>query len=90
MIEPTEDEISFLRKLELRDGLLVLQGNLSLLNIDRLIPDYVIRFLETLTERLCATLASSASKGIVSKRLRSFWALARLGYREWLSEIYGV
>jgi hypothetical protein len=45
MIDPTEDEISFLRKLELRDGLLVLQGNLSLPNIDRLIPDYVIRFV---------------------------------------------
>jgi len=45
MIDPTEDEISFLRKLELRDGLLFLQGNLSLLNIDRLIPDYVIRFV---------------------------------------------
>jgi len=45
MIDPTEDEISFLRKLELRDGLLVLQGNLNLLNIDRLIPDYVIRFV---------------------------------------------
>src|SRR5262249_22987729 len=29
-------------------------------------------------------------EGIVSKRLGSFWALARLGYREWLSEIYGV
>jgi bifunctional non-homologous end joining protein LigD len=31
-------------------------------------------------------------EGIVSKRLGSplpFWALARLGYREWLSEIYG-
>ena len=41
MIDTTEDEISFLRKLELRDGKLVLQGNLSPLKIDRLIPDYV-------------------------------------------------
>jgi len=41
MIDPTEDEISFLRKLELRDGRLVLHGNLTLLNIDRLVPDYV-------------------------------------------------
>jgi hypothetical protein len=57
MLVPTEEEISFLRKLGLRDGLLVLQGNLSLLNIDRLIPDYVIRFITsadtavTLTEK---------------------------------------
>ena len=45
MIDPTEDEISFLRKLELRDGKLVLHGNLSLLKIDRLIPDYVTRVI---------------------------------------------
>jgi hypothetical protein len=45
MIDPTEDEISFLRKLELRDGNLVLQGNLSLLKIERLIPDYVTRVI---------------------------------------------
>jgi hypothetical protein len=43
MIDPTEDEISFLRKLELRDGKPVLHGNLTLLNIDRLVPDYVTR-----------------------------------------------
>ena len=43
MIDPRQDEISFLRKLELRDGKPVLHGNLSLLNIDRLIPDYVTR-----------------------------------------------
>jgi hypothetical protein len=43
MIDPTEDEISFLRKLEPHDDKLVLHGNLSLLNIDRLIPDYVTR-----------------------------------------------
>jgi hypothetical protein len=45
MIDPTEDEISFLRKLELRDGKLVLHGNLSLLKIDRLVPDYVTRVI---------------------------------------------
>jgi hypothetical protein len=38
MTDPTEDEIDFLRKLELRKGKLVLQGNMGLLNIDRLIP----------------------------------------------------
>jgi hypothetical protein len=43
MTDPTEGENAFLRKLELRAGKLVLQGNLSLLNIDRLIPDYVTR-----------------------------------------------
>jgi hypothetical protein len=41
MIDPTEDEISFLQKLTLRGGELTLQGNMSLLKIDRLIPDYV-------------------------------------------------
>jgi hypothetical protein len=41
MIDPTEDEISFLQKLVLRGGELTLQGNMSLLKIDRLIPDYV-------------------------------------------------
>jgi hypothetical protein len=41
MIDPTEDEISFLQKLELRGGELTLQGNLGLLKIDRLIPEYV-------------------------------------------------
>jgi hypothetical protein len=41
MIDPTEDEISFLQKLVLRNGDLALQGNMSLLKIDRLIPEYV-------------------------------------------------
>ena len=42
MIDPTEDEISFLQKLVLRNGDLALQGNMSLLKIDRLIPEYVM------------------------------------------------
>jgi hypothetical protein len=41
MIDPTEDELSFLRKLEERGGQLALQGNMAVLKIDRLIPDYV-------------------------------------------------
>jgi hypothetical protein len=41
MIDPTEDEISFLQKVALRGGELTLQGNMSLLKIDRLIPEYV-------------------------------------------------
>jgi hypothetical protein len=41
MIDPTEDEISFLRKLERLGAPLVLQGNMGLLKIDRLIPDYI-------------------------------------------------
>jgi hypothetical protein len=45
MTDPTEDEIDFLRKLKLRKGKLVLQGNMGLLNIDRLIPDYVTRVI---------------------------------------------
>ena len=48
MIDPTEDEISFLHKLELRDGQLALQGNKGLLKIDRLIPDYVTRVNATM------------------------------------------
>jgi hypothetical protein len=43
MIDPTEDEISFLRKLEKRSVPFVLRGNLSLLKIDRLVPEYVKR-----------------------------------------------
>ena len=41
MIDSTEEEISFLRKLERLDASLVLQGNMALLKIDRLIPDYI-------------------------------------------------
>jgi hypothetical protein len=41
MIDPTEDEISFLQRLVLRRGELTLQGNMSLLQIDRLVPEYV-------------------------------------------------
>jgi hypothetical protein len=41
MIDLTEDEISFLRKLERLDASLVLQGNMALLKIDRLVPVYV-------------------------------------------------
>jgi hypothetical protein len=41
VIDPTEDELSFLRKLEEHGGQLALQGNMSLLKIDRLIPHYV-------------------------------------------------
>jgi hypothetical protein len=43
MIDPTEEEISFLRKLERLDASLVLQGNMALLEIDRLIPDDITR-----------------------------------------------
>ena len=42
MIDPTEDEISFLQKLVLRGGDLALQGIMSLLKIERLIPEYVL------------------------------------------------
>jgi hypothetical protein len=41
MMDPTADELSFLRKLEERGGQLALQGNMALLKIDRLIPDYI-------------------------------------------------
>jgi hypothetical protein len=39
--DPTEDEISFLRKLYDRGGELTLQGNIGLLKVERLFPDYV-------------------------------------------------
>ena len=41
-MDPTEDEISFLQKLVARGGKLTLQGNMSLLKIERLIPEYVL------------------------------------------------
>jgi hypothetical protein len=43
MIDPTDDEISFVHKLEANGGELALQGNMSLLKIDRLIPEYITR-----------------------------------------------
>jgi hypothetical protein len=41
VINPTHDEIEFIRWLELRGGELTLQGSTKLLKIDRLIPRYV-------------------------------------------------
>jgi hypothetical protein len=41
MIDPTDDEISFIRKLEINSGQLTLQGNMGLLKIERLIPEYI-------------------------------------------------
>ena len=43
MIDPTESELSFLRKLEKHCVPLALQGNLGLLHTDRLVPEYVLR-----------------------------------------------
>jgi hypothetical protein len=42
MINPTDDEINFIRWIGLRGGELTLQGSTKLLKIDRLIPRYVI------------------------------------------------
>jgi hypothetical protein len=42
MIDLTESELSFLRKLEKHSTPLALQGNLRLLQIDRLVPEYVL------------------------------------------------
>src|SRR5262249_3978578 len=41
-MDPTEDGISFLQKLVATGGKLTLQGNMSLLKIERLIPEYVL------------------------------------------------
>ena len=41
MIDPTPDEIDFIRRLATRGGEITLQGRMKLLNIDRLIPEYV-------------------------------------------------
>jgi hypothetical protein len=41
VINPTDDEISFIRRLHARGGELSLQGSIKLLNIGRLIPEYV-------------------------------------------------
>ena len=43
MIDLTESELSFPRKLEKHCVPLTLHGNLSLLHIDRLVPKYVTR-----------------------------------------------
>jgi hypothetical protein len=44
MIDLTESELSFLRKLKKHSVPLALQGNLSLLHIDRLVPEYVVQW----------------------------------------------
>ena len=41
MIEPTRDEINFIRRLEQHGGEIVVEGNIRLLKIGRLIPEYV-------------------------------------------------
>ncbi len=41
MIDPTEEEASFILRLDARGGELGLQGSIALYKIDRLIPDYV-------------------------------------------------
>jgi hypothetical protein len=41
VINPTHDEIDFIRRLQMRGGEMSLQGSIKLLKIDRLIPEYV-------------------------------------------------
>jgi hypothetical protein len=41
VIDPTPDEIDFIRRLFARGGEITLQGGIKLLKIDRLIPEYV-------------------------------------------------
>lgn len=41
MIEPTYDEIDFIRRLTERGGSITLQGEIRLLKIGRLVPEYV-------------------------------------------------
>jgi len=41
MIDPTHDEIDFIRRIMARGGEISLQGSIKLLKIDRLIPEYV-------------------------------------------------
>ena len=41
MIDPTYDEIDFIRRFEGRPGGFTMQGSIALLKINRLIPEYV-------------------------------------------------
>ena len=41
MIDPTHDEIDFIRRIMGHGGEIRLQGSIKLLKIDRLIPEYV-------------------------------------------------
>ena len=41
MIDPTSDEIDFIRRLAGRQGEIELYGSIDLFHIERLIPDYV-------------------------------------------------
>lgn len=78
MIAPTEDELSFLRKLAERRGQLALQDNIGLLKIDRLIPDYVTSVPVTGLDAMLFTLTKkgrqllrSVDQGIGPLRLLS-------------------
>jgi hypothetical protein len=41
LIDPTHDEINFIRRLEKHGGEIGLRGSIKSLKIDRLIPEYV-------------------------------------------------
>jgi hypothetical protein len=41
MIDRTDDEASFVLRLDARGGVLSLQGSMALLKIEGLIPDYI-------------------------------------------------
>jgi hypothetical protein len=58
MIDPTPDEIDFIRRLAARQGETDLYGSIDLFHIERLIPDYVTKVYDgfgpahvSLTER---------------------------------------
>jgi len=64
MIEPSHDEIDFIRRLEERGGSLALQGEIRLLKIGRLVPEYVTH------------LSASEQRGLFTLTAKG-WELAR-------------
>jgi hypothetical protein len=64
IIEPTHDEIDFIRRLEKGGGTLALQGEIRLLKIGRLVPKYVTH------------TSASAQNGLFTLTAKG-WELAR-------------
>jgi hypothetical protein len=65
MIDPSHDEIDFIRRLVARGGSITLQGEIRLLKIGRLVPEYV-------------THASASSQTGHFSLTEKGWALAQL------------
>ena len=74
VIDPTHDEIAFIRRLTTRRGEISLQGSIKLLKINRLIPEYVTHASANVNTRVF-TLTHQGWK--LGSKLINFAAAAR-------------